>query len=118
MTLKKSGITAAAQEVDGEFTVLEGSSARSKWTGVAGHSYSGLLERLVHDGTLVPSPDGLSMRFARNHVFASPSAAAAAVAGRTANGRAGWLVESTRTTYGQWETEGVEAAMKPEAFRG
>lgn len=114
MTLKKSGITATAQEVDGEFTVLEGSSARLKWTGGEGHSYTSLRTKLEHDGTLVPTSDGSAMRFTRNHVFASPSAAAAIVAGRSANGRAEWLVKNTRRTYGQWETEGVEEAMKQE----
>ena len=112
MKLKKSGITATAQEVDGEFTVLEGSGARLAWTGVEGHSYTGLRSKLEQDGTLVPTPDGSAMRFARNHVFASPSAAAAIVAGRSANGRTEWLVQGARRTYGQWETEGVEEAMK------
>lgn len=114
MTLKKTGITASAQEVDGEFTVLEGSSARLKWTGGEGHSYTSLRAKLEQDGTLVPTSDGSAMRFTRNHVFASPSAAAAIVAGRSANGRAEWLVKDTRRTYGQWETEGIEEAMKQE----
>ena len=114
MTLKKSGITATAQEVDGEFTVLEGSSARLKWTGGEGHSYTSLRTKLEQDGTLVPTSDGTAMRFTRNHVFASPSAAAAIVAGRSANGRVEWLVQGTRRAYGQWETEGVEEAMQQE----
>lgn len=114
MTLKKSGITATAQEVDGEFTVREGSSARLKWTGGEGHSYTSLRAKLEQDGTLVPTPDGAAMRFTRNHVFASPSAAAAIVAGRSANGRTEWLIQGARRTYGQWETEGVEEAMKQE----
>lgn len=111
MTLKKHGIAATAQEVDGEFTVLEGSVARLKWSGSVGHSYTSLRAKLEHDGTLVQCPDGASMQFTRNHVFASPSAAAAVVAGRSANGRTEWLVEGTRTTYGQWETEGIDEAM-------
>lgn len=112
MTLKKSGITATAQEVDGEFTVLEGSSARFEWAGAESHSYSSLRAKLEQDGTLVPAADGSTMRFTRNHVFASPSAAAAIVAGRSANGRVEWQVQGTRRTYGQWETEGVEEAME------
>lgn len=118
MTLKKLAITATAQEVDGEFTVLQGSITRPKWTGAVGHSYTSLRAKLEQDGTLVPTPDGSSMRFTRNHVFASPSAAAAIVAGRTANGRAEWLVQNTRKTYGQWETEGVEEAMQQAASDG
>lgn len=114
MTLKKSGISATAQEVDGEFTVLKSSGARLKWIGGEGHSYAGMRAKLEQDGTLVPSPDGLAMQFTRNHVFASPSAAAAIVAGRSANGRVEWMVQSTRTTYGQWEAEGVDEAMQRE----
>lgn len=111
MALRKFGITARAREVDGEFTVLEGSGARLAWTGAENHSYTGLRAKLEQDGTLVPSSDGSSMRFARNHVFASPSAAAAIVAGRSANGRKEWLIEGRRTSYGEWETEGIDAAM-------
>lgn len=68
MNLKKSGITATAQEVDGEFTVLEGSGARLAWTGVEGHSYTGLRTKLEQDGTLVPTPDGSAMRFTRSRL--------------------------------------------------
>ncbi|MFI6573596.1 GIY-YIG nuclease family protein [Nocardia fluminea] len=110
MAVKKLGITATAQEVDGEFTVIEGSRARLAWIGDESHSYVGLREKLEHDGTLVP--DGPAMRFTRNHVFASPSAAAAIVVGRAANGRKDWRVKGSQTSYGQWETEGVEEAMK------
>lgn len=114
MTLKKYGITATAQEVDGEFTVLQGSSARRTWTGADGLSYTNLRAKLENDGTLAPTPERTSMRFTRNHVFASPSAAAAVVAGRSANGRIEWLFEGSRTTYGQWEIEGVDEVMQQE----
>ena len=112
LTLKKTGILATAQEIDGEFTVLADSTARLRWVGVTGHSYTGLRAKLEQDGTLVPSPDGSTMRFSRNQVFASPSAAAAIVVGRSANGRNEWLIRGTRRTYGQWETEGVEDVMR------
>lgn len=112
MTHKKSGITATAQEVDGEFTVFEGSGARPRWTGAVGHSYAGLRAGLEKDGTLEPTTDGAAMRFTRNHVFASPSAGAAIVAGRSANGRIEWHVQGTSQTYGQWEAEGVDEAMQ------
>lgn len=114
MSLKRLGITATAREVDGEFTVLEGSRARSEWAGVERHSYTGLRAKLEQDGTLVASPDEESMYFTRNYVFNSPSAAAAIVAGRTANGRTEWVVQGHRTTYGQWETQGVDEVMAPE----
>lgn len=111
MTMKKWGTTATAQAVDGEFTVFEGSQARSEWTGPTGHNYAGLRTKLENDGTLVPAPDGSTMVFSRDHAFSSPSAAAAVVAGRPANGRTDWKVRGTRTTYGDWESEGLEEAM-------
>jgi hypothetical protein len=111
MALPKVGVTATAQVVDGEFTVFERSEARASWTGVATHNYRRLREKLEQDGTLEPAPDGANMRFTRNHVFASPSAAAAVVAGRASNGRTKWVIQGTSTQYGQWETEGVDEAM-------
>jgi hypothetical protein len=62
----------------------------------------------------VPTPDGLSLSFARNHVVASPSAAAAVVTGRAANGRTDWVVRGSRKTYGQWEAESIEEALPSE----
>ena len=46
------------------------------------------------DGALVPEPGGTTMRFARDQVFASPSAAAAVITGRQANGRVDWKAEA------------------------
>src|SRR5262249_18467571 len=112
LQIKKDGILATAQEVDGEFTVLAGSTARIKWIGVAGHNYTGLRATLESDGTLVPSGDGKTTRFARAHVFASPSAAAAVVTGRSANGRNEWLTQGGRLTYGDWQREGVDDAVR------
>ncbi|WP_271800228.1 GIY-YIG nuclease family protein [Dietzia maris] len=111
MTMKRLALTATAREVDGEFTVLEGSRARREWSGVENHSYVGLRAKLEQDGTLAPSPDDASMYFTRNYVFNSPSAAAAIVAGRAANGRTEWLVQGHRTTYGEWETQGIDEVM-------
>ena len=45
LRLKKEGITAMAQEIDGEFTVLEDSGARAAWTGVE-HAYKVLRKSL------------------------------------------------------------------------
>ena len=64
-----------------EFTMLEGSSARMAWTSVE-HAYKVLHEKLLREGAIVPSTDARMMRLARDQVFASPSAAAAAATGR------------------------------------
>lgn len=111
LQLNKGGIVATAQEVDGEFTVLPGAKARLEWVGVEDHSYRGLRMKLEHDGTLVPSPDGKTMRFAHEQVFNSPSAAAAVVLGRTANGRNEWVAQGTRLTYGEWQRQGIDDAV-------
>lgn len=110
MSLKKSGVTATAQEIDGEFTVHGGSLARLEWTGVD-DGYKRLREKLEADGTLVPSDDGKAAVFARSYVFASPSAAAAVVAGRSANGRLEWKLQGTADSYGSWQSQGVEQAF-------
>lgn len=107
--MKQVGITATARLVDGEFTVLEGSEARTAWVGSAGHNYVGLRTRLEADGTIVI--DGQSARFTRNCGFSSPSAAAAMIAGRAANGRKKWRIDGTSTTYEEWENRGVDAAV-------
>lgn len=109
--LKKDGITAAAREIDGEFTVLEGSGARMAWTGVE-HAYKVLREKLVREGTVVPADDGRAMRFARDQVFASPSAAAAVVVGRTANGRNDWKIQGSGVSFGDWQAQGIEQAAR------
>ena len=49
------------------------------------------------------------MRFARDQVFASPSAAAAAVVvGRAANGRTDWKIQGTGVSYGNWQARGID----------
>lgn len=48
------------------------------------------------------------MRFARDQVFTSPSAAAAIVVGRAANGRIDWKTQGTGVNYGSWQTRGID----------
>jgi Domain of unknown function (DUF4357) len=107
--VKKDGIMARAREIDGEFTVLEGSCARASWTG-SQHTYKTLHHKLADDGALVPEPSGAAMRFARDQVFASPSAAAAVITGRQANGRAEWKAESSGISFGNWQDRGIDQA--------
>lgn len=108
LRLKKDGVRATAQEIDGEFTVLAGSKAKREWTGAQAHNYRNLREKLERDGTLALSTDGATRYFTHDQVFASPSAAAAAVAGRSANGRVEWAVAGSRVTYGNWQAQNLE----------
>jgi predicted GIY-YIG superfamily endonuclease len=99
---KKGNVNAQAQEVDGEFTVREGSRARAQWV-ASDQNYAKLFSRLVSEGVMPLLPDGSARELTRDIVFDSPSAAAATVLGRTANGRMEWKVEGTRQPYGQWQ---------------
>jgi hypothetical protein len=107
--LKKEGIIATAREVDGEFTVLQGSHARQVWISTT-HGYQALHETLVMEGTLVPDPVSGLLVFARDWVFASPSAAAAVVTGRPANGRIEWRDQRSGMNFGDWQLRDVDAA--------
>ena len=105
LEVPKHHIVARAQEIDGEFFVLQGSNAREKWVGTH-HSYQGLYQQLTADGILVTDTAG-KVTFSQDHGFSSPSAAAAVVSGRNANGRTQWLVKGKAQTYGTWQDEKV-----------
>lgn len=103
----RHGISALAQEVDGEFTVLEGSTARGEWIGTRRHpGYQQLHSSLLSDGTLQPMPHGLA-RFTQDVVFSSSSAAAAVVSGRSANGRTSWIDAASGVNFGEWQSRGI-----------
>lgn len=103
----RHGISAQAQEVDGEFTVLEGSTVRAEWVGTARHpGYQQLHTSLMSEGVLQPQGDGLA-RLVQDIVFASPSAAAAVVSGRAANGRTSWIDVESGITFGDWQSRGI-----------
>ena len=102
---KKGGITAAATLIDGEFIVEKGSEARSTWISKAKqtHSYVSLRKELEQTGVL--QPNGEKCVFTVDYAFQSPSAAAAVVLGRSANGTLEWRVANTSQTYKDWETQ-------------
>lgn len=107
--LKTVGITAKGRQISGEFVVFQGSQARLNWEGVEG-GYTALFKELVNAGVLIPTADGKLNVFARDYAFSSPSAAAAVVSGRNANGRKHWRVEGTDRTYGEWLEDQVKAS--------
>lgn len=101
LTLPNYGVSAQGQEVDGEFFVLKDSKARAEWVG-AKHVYQSLFKQLLDEGVLVPD-GGQNLIFSDDYAFSSPSAAAAAVCGRVANGRTSWLVEGSGESYADWQ---------------
>lgn len=102
-----TGVTAKASEEDGEFIVLEGSGALTD-TGYKYNYTAAQKRKLVEDGVLVP--DGPKrLRFAKPWSFSSPSAAAAVVLDRNANGRTEWKHEASGKTYHQWQEAQAKA---------
>lgn len=97
---------ATGRQLVGQFVVFAGSRARAEWVGVEG-GYKVLHEDLVENGTLAP-PVGDAREFLRDAYFSSPSAAAAVLWGRSANGRLSWRAADTGQTYAEWE-EGLPA---------
>ncbi len=108
MEIPKYDITAEAREVDGELVVLAGSRARKTWSSKSTYaSYQALYNELKDSGVLAADSSG-HIHFTTDQAFSSPSAAAAVISGRPANGRTTWLEKTTRKTYGEWQSEQVE----------
>lgn len=106
------GISARAQLIGGEFVVAKGALARGQWAGVDYVTYRALYDELRETGVLVAEGD--QCRFAENYAFSSPSAAAAVVLGRAANGTLEWKTPDGRS-YKEWEAERLAAATKGDA---
>ncbi len=102
----RHGLQATARLDAGEFIVEAGSLARADWESSRGdHTYGRLHAELVGSGVLIP--EGTQRRFAQSYAFKSPSAAAAVVFGRPANGQLEWKVKGTSTTYRDWEARQI-----------
>ncbi len=102
---RKHGLKAMALLDDGEFIVQAGSLARPRWAGKGSENTAcaQLHSELVKMGVLTPNGD-LSV-FSDNYAFKSPSAAAAVVNGRPANGTIEWKVRGLGKTYKEWEAD-------------
>jgi len=96
-TRARDGLHARAAFQNGELFVLKGSQA-ANWSGQRHSGYTKLHEDLNRSGIIV---DGI---FTADYAFSSPSAAAAVVLGRPANGRTKWRVQGCDQTYADWET--------------
>lgn len=109
---RKVGVHAYAQQIDGEFRVLAGSTVVGSWSGIgkaastikAYASYRAQHQRLVVDGSIAPT--GALGKVTRDLVFSSPSTAGAVCLGRSCNGRVEWV--SAQGTFGAWESRGVD----------
>jgi hypothetical protein len=70
-------------------------------------SYGQLYQELRNEGVLQPQ-DSVCI-FTKNYAFKSPSAAAAVVNGRPANGTVEWKTPGGQT-YKEWEGQQINAA--------
>lgn len=106
---KKRGLRATATLVDGDFIVEAGSTANPNWVGKGTEEsgYAQLHGELLSTGVL--RPEGQHCVFTKSYAFRSPSAAAAVVHGRNANGTTAWKIEGTGETYKQWEAAQLDA---------
>ncbi|MEW6270795.1 MAG: GIY-YIG nuclease family protein [Thermodesulfobacteriota bacterium] len=106
--LEQVGVKARAREVNGEFVLLAGSTARkhgvASWT-----SYKSLRHQLVEAGKLVDGAQPDQLVVVEDISFGSPSAAGAVVLGRNVNGRLDWKVEGSGETYEEWSERRLPA---------
>lgn len=109
-TVPRHGVAARAVLRFGELIVLAGSRVRPEWVGDRKYNshYFRLHDALVESGTIRVTGD--EAIFVEDYAFSSPSAAAAVVAGRSANGRTSWTVQGTDKTYAQWEESRLEGS--------
>ena len=78
------------------------------WIGGHDQNYKRLYEELFDEGKLRVEPGESKALFQEDVSFKSPSAAAAIVLGRAANGRTEWKVKGTNKTYADWQNEQIE----------
>jgi len=109
-TYSPSGASAKGQEINGEFVVFKGSTARV--TGPLGWtSYRGLRDQMVLEKKLVPCNTPEFYVFAENVALSSPTAGAVIVNAGNVSGRTGsWRVEGTSKTYQDWHEEKLAKA--------
>lgn len=92
---KGKDAAAEGEMIDDGFVVLKGSKANKSETKTAGSWVTGMRQKLITDKIIIEL-NGVFV-FAEDFVFGSPSAAAAAVLGRKANGWTEWKNKEGRT---------------------
>ncbi|NRB18512.1 MAG: GIY-YIG nuclease family protein [Rhodobacteraceae bacterium] len=101
----KHGIEARALLENGEMVVQRGSAAQSTWKSRSQHNagYAQLHSDLIASGVL--AANGALAKFTIDYAFSSPSAAAAIINGRAANGRTEWKLKADGRSFAQWEAD-------------
>lgn len=112
------GSNAEAQEVNDEFIVFSGSTARKTHVNSLAPSYIQIREKLQREGKLINSEDPDYWVFAQNVPFQSPSTAANIVGGASLNGRQYWKIKATGVSYAQWQDEQIKKAEAVKSAQG
>jgi hypothetical protein len=97
---KGSGADGVGEYTAEGFVVHKGSKGRAENVShIQGTSHERMRSQLVTEGVLAEQPgnNGDSLVFTRDHLFSSPSTAAMAVMGRSANGWIEWKTTSGKT---------------------
>jgi hypothetical protein len=112
MAVQRHGVYATAIVRGGEMIVQKGSRVRAEWVGDRKYNthYFKLHDELLASGVIVPQ--GECAVVTEDYAFTSPSAAAAVVAGRSANGRTSWLVKGNNQTYAEWEASRLRDTLE------
>lgn len=93
-----NGANARGEYTSEGFVVLKGSlGRRENVPSIAGTSSERFREKLIESGVM--TVDGDKVTFAKDHLFHSPSMAAVALLGRTANGWETWKASDGRTLH-------------------
>lgn len=113
-----NNLKASAKQLDGDFVVLAGSESKAAWASNSKHNYKKLFETLIAEGKIRIDDGNAKGVFQEDVAFASPSAAAACVFARAANGRKEWFVQGTKTNYHEWQNDQLRLAESDLSLNG
>ncbi|QDY68815.1 GIY-YIG nuclease family protein [Qingshengfaniella alkalisoli] len=101
------GIHASAEELDGEFVILQGSTG-SLNESVSFDEKRQAFRQQVFESGRAEKIDASTFRLLDDVACSSPTAAAVFLFGTSRNGRTDWLVSGSSTTYGEWKSQFLE----------
>lgn len=109
---EKLGYKARAIEIDGEITVLSGSTATTKSDFVS-NTYASLRDQLIKEGRLAITANDQLLEFKDDVPFSSASAAAAVITNRNTNGRTAWRLLGSNQTLKDWQDAQISEQPQP-----
>jgi hypothetical protein len=113
LMLEGPNATAEGAETEDGFVVFAGAQARAAMVESMPEWAANLRHSLVQSGVLVPGNGGATLELTTDHVFSSPSAAAAVLMGRSAAGPLEWKQTSGRTLRQIREQTVASATLSP-----